>query len=92
MSARHARPRTTVRPQIGESGDPRLWVRIANGLIRDINAARIVPNRPLPSKEELAGQYGTSLGPPLRAFRELAELGLIYRVPGLGYYLDTRKK
>ena len=92
MSAGHARPRAAVSPQIGESGDPRLWVKIANGLIRDINAAKIVPNEPLPSKEELAGQYGTSLGPPEKAFRELAELGLIYRVPGLGYYLDTRKK
>ena len=92
MSAGRARPRAVAGVQIGEPGDPRLWVQIANGLIQDINAAKIVAGEPLPSKKKLAGEYGSTLGPPARAFRELADLGLIYRVPGLGYYLDTRKK
>lgn len=77
---------------IGEPDDPRLWVQIAHGLIQDINDGIITPGEPLPSKNELADRYGSSLGPPQRAFQELAERGLIYRVPGLGYYLDTRKQ
>jgi DNA-binding GntR family transcriptional regulator len=77
---------------IGEPNDPRLWVQIARGLIRDITAGRIIPNKPLPSRTELAERYGSSIEPPQRAFQELARAGIIYRVPGLGYYIDTRKK
>lgn len=73
-------------PRIGEPDDFRLWVNIANDLIQDISAGKFTPGKPLPSKDELAERYGSSSGPPQRAFRELGELGLIYRVPGLGYY------
>lgn len=77
---------------IGDPNDSRLWVHIANDLIQDINAGKFTPGNPLPSKDELSERYGSSAGPPQRAFRELAELGLIYRVPGLGYYLVVGRK
>jgi DNA-binding GntR family transcriptional regulator len=87
-SMRTAVGRQDVAPGwIGEPNDPRLWVQIARGLIRDITAGRIIPKKPLPSKTELAERYGSSVGPPQRAFQELARVGIIYRVPGLGYYL-----
>lgn len=78
--------------RIGDPSDVRLSVHIANNLIQDINTGKFTPGKPLPSKDELSERYGGSAGPPQRAFRELAELGLIYRVPGLGYYLVGGRK
>jgi DNA-binding GntR family transcriptional regulator len=78
---------------IGLPNDPRLWVKIANGIIQDINMGKIAARDRLPAQEELANQYGSkSLWPPARAIRELHELGIIYRVPGHGYYIDTGSK
>jgi len=73
---------------IGEPNDPWLSTQIARGLIRDITAGKITPMDPLPSRAELAERYGSSIRPPQRA----ARAGITYRVPGLGYYLDTRRK
>ena len=61
--------------------DPRAYVRLA-ALLRD----QLAPGKPLPSIRELHAKHGHSRQTVGKALRILEEEGLIYRVPGLGYY------
>jgi DNA-binding GntR family transcriptional regulator len=61
--------------------DPRAYVRLA-ALLRD----QLVPGEPLPSIGELRTKHGHSRQTVGKALRILEGQGLIYRVPGLGYY------
>jgi len=61
--------------------DPRAYVRLA-ALLRD----QLAPGESLPSIRELHAKHGHSRQTVGKALRILEEEGLIYRVPGLGYY------
>ena len=61
--------------------DPRAYVRLA-ALLRD----QLAPGEPLPPIGELRRKHGHSRQTVGKAMRILADEGLIYRVPGLGYY------
>ncbi len=61
--------------------DPRAYVRLAD-LLRD----QITPGEPLPTIGELRRKHGHSRQTVGKALRVLEDEGLIYRVPGLGYY------
>jgi DNA-binding GntR family transcriptional regulator len=61
--------------------DPRAYVRVA-GLLRD----QITPGEPLPTIGELRRKHRHSQQAVGKALRVLEGEGLIYRVPGLGYY------
>ena len=61
--------------------DPRAYVRLA-ALLRD----QLAPGEPLPPIRELHAKHGHSRQTMGKAPRILEEEGLIYRVPGLGYY------
>ncbi len=65
--------------------DPRAYMRLA-ALIRDqIASGTLAPGGRLPSIAVLRRQHGHSVG---KAMRILEGEGLIYRVPGLGYYIS----
>jgi DNA-binding GntR family transcriptional regulator len=64
--------------------DPRRWVQAAyliTAAIRDGDA-----RDPLPSKPEVMSELGVSASTVERAYRELEAMGLVRRVPGLGYF------
>jgi DNA-binding GntR family transcriptional regulator len=61
--------------------DPRAYMRLA-ALLRD----QLTPGKPLPPIRELHAKHGHSRQTVGKALRILQEEGLIYRVPGLGYY------
>ena len=69
-------------------GDPRRWVRTAYLIVDLIESGEAGPHRPVPSKPELAARLGVSQSSVQRAFRELAEMGIVYRVDGHGYYVN----
>ena len=68
--------------------DPRAYIRLA-GLIRDqIASGTLPPGERLPSIAALRRQHGHSRQTVGKAMRILEGEGLIYRVPGLGYYIS----
>ena len=70
-------------------GDPRRWVKTAYAIVDLIESGQAGPRRPVPSKPELAARLGVSQASVQRAFRELAEMGIVHRVDGHGYYPRT---
>ena len=69
--------------------DPRVYVRIAGGLREQIDGGTLRPGDPAPSITALCRQHGTARQTAGHALRLLAEEGLVYRVPGLGYYVRS---
>jgi GntR family transcriptional regulator len=66
--------------------DPRAYVRLA-ALLRDqITSGAIAPGGPLPPIGNLRQKHGHSRQTVGKALAILEDEGLIYRVPGLGYY------
>jgi DNA-binding GntR family transcriptional regulator len=66
--------------------DPRAYRRLA-ALLRDqITSGMINPGGQMPSIGELRQKHGNSRQTVTKAMRLLEEEGLVYRVPGLGYY------
>jgi DNA-binding GntR family transcriptional regulator len=67
--------------------DPRAYMRLA-ALIRDqIASGTLAPGSRLPSIAVLRREHGHSRQTVGKAMRILEDEGLIYRVPGLGYYI-----
>lgn len=60
---------------------------IAEAVIKDIQAGSFRPGTRIPSIRELCSKYECTKSTVLRAFYELKELGLVYAVPGSGYYV-----
>ena len=63
--------------------DPRQWVKAAYLLI---DAAETYPHVKLPPRAEVATKLGINQATVTRAYRELAALGIIREIPGLGYF------
>jgi len=51
-----------------------------------IESGETGPRNPLPSKAKLTGKLRISANTAGRALRELADMGIIYQVPGHGYF------
>lgn len=62
-------------------------MRLASFLREQISEGKLAPGGPLPSIAALRRDQGHSRQTASKAMRVLAEEGLIYRVPGLGYYV-----
>jgi DNA-binding GntR family transcriptional regulator len=68
--------------------DPRAYMRLA-ALLRDqIASGTLAPGTRLPSIAVLRRHHGHSRQTVGKAMRILEGEGLIYRVPGLGYYIS----
>lgn len=66
--------------------DPRAWVKAAYAVTDAMQHGQIGPRGKLPARTQLAATLGISTGTVARAYRELADMGIIYLVPGHGYY------
>ncbi len=64
--------------------DPRGWVRAAYSVLDVIEQAG--PCDKLPTLAQIAAASGVSRPTAGKACRELARMGLVYRIPGHGYY------
>jgi DNA-binding GntR family transcriptional regulator len=70
--------------------DPRRWVKAAYVVLDSMESGKTGPRNPVPSKAELIGKLRISANTAGRALRELAEMDIIYQVPGHGYFPNHR--
>jgi DNA-binding GntR family transcriptional regulator len=68
-------------------GDPRAWVQAAYAITTALEDGG--PRDPLPTQPEIACELGVSTASVQRAYRELSAMGLVWLVPGLGYFPRT---
>ena len=71
----------------GQHEDPRAYVRLANLLRQQISDRALRPGQPTPSITTLTQEHGIARQTAAKALRLLEAEGLVYRVPGLGYYV-----
>jgi GntR family transcriptional regulator len=69
------------------SRDPRRYIRIAAMLRIRITDGTLHPDDPVPSIASLARELNCARQTVARGYEILTEEGLIYRIPGLGYYV-----
>lgn len=74
----------------GQPDDPRAYVRLANLLRQQISDGELRPGEPTPSITTLTQEHGIARQTAAKALRVLEAEGLVYRVPGLGYYVTSR--
>jgi GntR family transcriptional regulator len=72
-----------------QPADPRAYVRIAGGLREQIGCGALRPGDPAPSITSLCREHGVARQTAAHALGVLEEEGLVYRVPGLGYYVRS---
>jgi DNA-binding GntR family transcriptional regulator len=65
-------------------------VKAAYAVINEMESGKTGPRNPVPSKDELIGNLRISANTAGRALRELADMGIIYQVPGHGYFPSIR--
>lgn len=67
-----------------------LYQQIAELLIRDIAAGRLIDGEKLPPEREMAASLGIAVGTLRQALKSLTEKGLLDRVQGSGNYVRTK--
>ena len=67
--------------------DPRAYMHLAHRLRRQVLDGTLAPGSPVPSITTLSKQYGHARQTCSKAMRLLVDEGLLFRVPGLGYYV-----
>jgi DNA-binding GntR family transcriptional regulator len=67
--------------------DPRAYMRIASLVRAEITDGSLQPGQPTPSITTLAQEHGVARQTAAKALRLLESEGLVYRVPGLGYFV-----
>ena len=72
---------------IGDERDPRAYVRIAALVRRQIADGTYAPGQPVPSITRLVQEHGVARETASHALHVLEDEGLVYRVPGLGYFV-----
>jgi GntR family transcriptional regulator len=69
--------------------DPRAYIRLAVQLRRLIAEGELQPGLPTPSITTLVQANGYARQTCAKALRLLVDEGLLYRVPGLGYFVTA---
>jgi DNA-binding GntR family transcriptional regulator len=69
--------------------DPRAWVQAAYLLLDAVQDGQADPRGKLPAGTTIAARLGVHRMTVARAYRELADMGIIYLVPGYGYFLKA---
>lgn len=64
-----------------------LYVQLADIIARKIASGELAPDRPIPSENHLADEYGVARLTARRATQELRERGLVVTVRGKGSFV-----
>ncbi|ORT59410.1 GntR family transcriptional regulator [Streptomyces sp. CB03238] len=69
-----------------------LYVQLADIIARRIASGELAPDRPIPSENHLADEYGVARLTARRAAQELRERGLVITVRGKGSFVVERPR
>lgn len=72
--------------------DPRKYMRIAAEIRDQIMAGTLPPGCEVPAVTGLAEDHGATRITVGKALRMLEDEGLVWRVPGLGYYVTSQQE
>ncbi len=72
-------------PRVGKPADARLWVQMANSILAAIELGLLEPGKPVLTVRALASCWDASPEPIGKAYRELAWLGYLVKIPGRRY-------
>jgi hypothetical protein len=72
-------------PRIGKPADSRIWVQMANSILAAIELGLLEPGKPVLTVRALASCWDASREPVSKAYRELAWLGYLAKIPGHRY-------
>jgi GntR family transcriptional regulator len=67
--------------------DPRAYIQLAGRVRRQVLDGTLPAGSPVPSITTLSQQYGHARETCSKALRLLVDEGLLFRVPGHGYYV-----
>ncbi|GAB1691259.1 GntR family transcriptional regulator [Krasilnikovia sp. M28-CT-15] len=75
---------------IDHAGPTPLYVQVADAVQARIEAGDLLPNRPIPSENQLVQEYGVARGTARKSIQLLRERGLVVTVVGRGTYVVAR--
>jgi GntR family transcriptional regulator len=78
------------RKMMAQPGSLPLYQQIAELLIRDIAAGRLIDGERLPPERDMAATLGIAVGTLRQALKSLTEKGFLERVQGSGNYVRAR--
>lgn len=71
--------------------DPRIYVRVLIHVRRLVDDGTLSPGDPTPTITSLCRKFDCTRQTAGKALRLLADDGVLYRYPGLGYYVDGNR-
>lgn len=74
---------------IDHEGPTPLYVQVADAIQARIDAGDLLPNRPIPSENQLVQEYGVARGTARKAIQLLRERGMVVTVVGRGTYVAS---
>jgi GntR family transcriptional regulator len=77
---------------IDRDGPTPLYVQVADAIEARIEAGELLPDRPIPSQNQLAQEYGIAPGTARKTIEMLRERGLVVTVVGRGTYTISKPR
>ncbi|MBW6440015.1 GntR family transcriptional regulator [Actinoplanes hulinensis] len=72
---------------IDHEGPTPLYMQVADAITARIDAGDLLPNRPIPSENQMVQEYGVARGTARKAIQLLRDRGLVITVVGRGTYV-----
>lgn len=79
-----------VAVMIDHEGPTPLYVQVADAIQARIEAGEFLPDRPIPSENQLVQEYGIARGTARKTIQLLRERGLVVTVVGRGTYVIAK--
>lgn len=71
--------------------DRYVWVQVAEALRKRIDDGTYQPRQPVPSENQLMGEFGIARGTARKVIAHLRDEGVVYTVPRLGTFVAKRQ-
>ncbi|MFC4108356.1 GntR family transcriptional regulator [Micromonospora zhanjiangensis] len=76
---------------IDHEGPTPLYVQVADAIAARIEAGELLPDRPVPSENQLVQEYGIARGTARKTIQLLRERGLVVTIVGRGTYVVSKR-
>lgn len=81
-----------VKLVIDREGPTPLYVQVADAIQARIEAGELLPDRPIPSENQLVQEYGIARGTARKTIELLRERGLVVTIVGRGTYVVSKPR